>query len=384
MFKKLTPLFALLLLTAVGLDSCKKTSATMARIKRDKMAKIGVFPFQAPRFYPKGEERVGPDAELGKRIVEKMNAEWIEPGESVRKIQPVWVTRQDQNLLPALKNEEADLLIGSGVTKQRQEEIDFSTSYYTSDVVLVISPNVRQLQPMGINASKIGIRGGSAYEDFVKGKYPRAQLIPYDSFDEACMALKRGEVVGVVDDKLVAAYYLSETPGMTALEIVPETLGSIEMAIGMRKGDELLAELVNRVIGEMKGQYESMLNEHEGDRLKKVADRTVNRLRIEGLAKAPRQVTIRISKDAGSKVDIYRFANLTFTLTNTESGKSYSTSPVGFQQRTGFASASVPPGSYVVSLAKFGLRGSLNIGTESPNSVSVNIRFDVSGQMHIS
>ena len=149
MFRKLTLLFALLLLTAVGLDSCKKTSATAAKIKREKMAKIGVFPFQAPRFYPKGEERVGPDAELGKRIVEKMNAEWLEPGESARKIQPVWVTRQDQNLIPALKNEEADLVMASGVSKQRKEEIDYSTPYYTSDVVLVISPNVKKLDPTG-------------------------------------------------------------------------------------------------------------------------------------------------------------------------------------------------------------------------------------------
>jgi len=384
MFRKLTPLFALLLLlSSVGFESCKKTSATAARIKREKMAKIGVFPFQAPRFYPKGEDRLGPDAELAKRIVEKMNAEWLEPGESTRKIQPTWVTRQDQNLLPALKNEEVDLLLAAGVAKQ-QEEIDYSTPYYTSDVVLVITPNVKKLTVTGINGSKIGIRGGSAYEDFVKEKYPRAQLTPFDSFDEASMALKRGEVFGVVDDKYVAAYYLSETPGLTALEIVPGSLGTIDIAIGMRKGDEQLAELVNGVIRDMKGQYASMLDEHEGDRLQKTLDRYPNRIKIEERANANRQVTIRISKDAGSRVDIYRFANLTFTLTNTESGKSYSTSPVGFQQRTGFASASVPPGSYVVSLAKFGLRGSLNIGTQSPTSVSVNIRFDTAGRMAIS
>ncbi|MFB3906273.1 MAG: substrate-binding periplasmic protein [Acidobacteriota bacterium] len=356
----------------------------MARIKRDKMAKIGVFPFQAPRFYQRGEERLGPDAELGKRIVEKMNAEWLEPGESVRKIQPAWVARQDQNLIPALKNEEADVVLGSGISKQRQEELDFSTPYYTSDVVLVISPNVRKLDRTGINGSKIGIRGGSAYEDFVKERYPRASLTPFDSFDEACMALKRAEVVGVVDDKYLAAYYLSETPGMTALEIVPGSLGTIDMAVAMRKGDELLAEVVNAAVGEMKGQYASMLSEHDTGRVQKVLVRFDEREKREILAQAPRQVTIRISKDAGSRVDIYRFANLTFTLINTESGKSYSTSPVGFQQRTGFATASVPPGSYVVSLAKFGLRGSLNIGTESPSSVSVNIRFDASGTMHIS
>ncbi len=383
MFRKLTPLFALLLLTSLGLDSCKKTSATAARIKREKMARIGVFPFQAPRFYPKGEERLGPDAELAKRIVEKMNAEWLEPGENARKIQPVWVTRQDQNLLPALKNEEADMLLGSGISKQRQEEIDFSTPYYRSDVILVISPNVRKLQPMGINASKIGIRGGSAYEDFVKEKYPRAQLTPYDSFDEACMALKRGEVVGVIDDKYIAAYYLSETPGMTPLEIVPGSLGSIEMAIGIRKDDEQLAELVNGVIGQMKGQYDAMLNEQEGDRLQKVSDRFKDRERREALAQSPRHVTIRITKDPGSRVDIYRFANLSFILTD-GGGKSYPTSPVGFQGKTGLASVSVPPGSYRVSLPKFGIQGSLNIGTESPSSVSMNIRFDVGGGMHIS
>jgi len=384
MFRKLTPLFALLLLTAVGLDSCKKTSATMARIKRDKMAKIGVFPFQAPRFYQKGEDRLGPDAELGKRIVEKMNAEWLEPAENIRKIQPAWVARQDQNLIPALKNEEADVVLGSEVSKQRQEGLDFSTPYYTSDVVLVISPNVRKLDRTAINGSKMGIRGGSAYEYFVKERYPRASLTPFDSFDEACMALKRAEVVGVIDDKYLAAYYLSETPGMSALEIVPGSLGSIDMAVAMRKGDEILAELVNGVIRDIKGQYDTVLAEHEGDRLQKVLGRYPHRIKIETMANAPRQVTIRISKDAGSKVDIYRFANLTFTLTNTETGKSYSTSPVGFQQRTGFASASVPPGKYTVTLSKFGVGGSLNIGPESPKSVSLNIRFDVSGQIHIS
>jgi len=384
MLRKITPLFALLLLTAVGLESCESTSATVARIKRDKMAKVGVFPFQAPRFYPKGEERVGPDAELGKRIVEKMNAEWLEPEQSARKIQPVWVTRQDQNLLTALKNEEADLVMAAGVTRQRQEEFDFSTTYYTSDVVLVISPNVRKLKITEINGSKIGIRGGSAYEDYVKEKYPRAQLTPYDSFDEACFALKRAEVVGVIDDKYIAAYYLTETTGLNVLEILPGSLGTIDTAIAMRKDEEQLKEFVNGIIGEMKNQHASMLAEHDGGRLEKVLDRYPKRKKIEEMANAPRQVTIRISKDQGSRVDIYRFANLTFTLTNTDSGKSYSTSPVGFQQRTGFASASVPPGSYVVSLAKFGLRGSLNIGTQSPNSVSVNIRFDTAGRMSIS
>jgi len=384
MLRKITPLFALLLLTAVGLESCESTSATVARIKRDKMAKVGVFPFQAPRFYPKGEERVGPDAELGKRIVEKMNAEWLEPEQSARKIQPVWVTRQDQNLINALKNEEADLVLAAGVSKQQQEEIDYSTPYYTSDVVLVISPHVKKLKLSEVNGAKIGIRGGSTYEDFVKEKHPRAQLTPYDSFDEACLALKRGEVFGGIDDKYVAGYYLTETTGLTVLEIVPGTLGSIDIAVAMRKEEEQLKELVNGVIGEMKNQHASMLAEHDGGRLQKVLGRFPKREDEEKRANAPRQVTIRISKDQGSKVDIYRFANLTFTLTNTESGKSYSTSPVGFQQRTGFASASVPPGKYVVSLAKFGLQGSLNIGTQSPNAVSVNIRFDTAGRMSIS
>jgi ABC-type amino acid transport substrate-binding protein len=382
MLRKLTPLFALLLLTALSYDSCSSTSATIARIKRDKMAKIGVFPFQAPRFYQHAEDRLGPDAELGKQIVEKMNAEWLEPGESVRRIQPVWVTRQDQNLIPALKNEEADFLLDIGVYKQEREEIDYSTPYSQSNVVLVISPNVKKLHPTGINGSKIGIRGGSAYEIFAKQKYPRAQLIPYDSFDEASMALKRGEVVGVIDDSYVAAYYLSETPGLTALEIVPGTLGSIELAVAMRKGDDQLAKLVNGVIRDMNGQYTTMLAEQDAGRLRKVEVRFAEREKKEKLANAPRQVTIRITKDPGSKVDIYRFANLSFTFT--DGSKTYSSSPVGFQGRTGVASVSVPPGNYLVQLKKFNLSGSLNIGPESPSSVTMNIRFDTSGIMHIS
>ncbi|RPI28724.1 MAG: amino acid ABC transporter substrate-binding protein [Acidobacteria bacterium] len=383
MLRKLVSLSVLLLFTAVGLTSCNPTSPTVAKIKREKMAKIGVFPFQPPRFYPKDTERIGPDSTLGQAIVERMNAEWLEPGESTRKIQPVWVERKSENLLPALKAEEADLALGAGITKARQEEFDFSKAYYTAEVVLVMSPTVKILQPSQISGSKIGVRGGSAMEDFAKEKYPGAQLTPYDSLDEAILALRRGEVYGVLEDKYLAAYSLDTMPGVSQIEIRPGNLGTIDTAVAARKGEEQLLELVNKIIDEKKGEYQKVFAEHEAGHYDKVIGRFKHREDLQKLALAPRQITIRISKDPGSKTDIYRFANLTFTLTEQGSGKSYSSSPVGFQQRTGIASATVPPGNYVIALPKFGLRTGLNIGKESGNSVSVNIRFDVNGQMRI-
>ncbi|HXK58954.1 MAG TPA: ABC transporter substrate-binding protein [Acidobacteriota bacterium] len=348
------------------------------------MAKFAVFPFQAPRYYPKGEDRIGPDAELAKAIVEQMNAEWLEPGQSTRQIEPVWVTRQTESLLSALRNEEADMALGIGITKKGQEEFDFSKPYYTSELVLVISPMVKKLHPTGINGSKIGVRAGGAIEEFVKEKYPRAEITPYDSLDEAILALKRGEVVGVIDDKYLAAYSLDTVPGVGYLEIVPGTLGTLEVAVAVRKGEAQMIELVNKVIAATSDQYQKTFAEHEAGRFEKVAVRFTQREEKEKLAQAPRHVTIRISKDRGSKVDIYKFANLTFTLTNTGTGQSYSSSPVGFKDRTGFASAQVPPGSYIISLPRFNFRTSANIGDQSPSSVTINIRFDSQDALHVS
>ena len=73
----------MLSLTAVlvCLGSCGGSPGALMSIRGDKAAYIGTVPFEAPLFYQKGTEMVGPDAELATRIVANIKSALSEPGD---------------------------------------------------------------------------------------------------------------------------------------------------------------------------------------------------------------------------------------------------------------------------------------------------------------
>jgi ABC-type amino acid transport substrate-binding protein len=381
MIKKLLPLFALL--GAVILNTACSSSPTQARIVRDKQAKIGASAFQAPLLYFKEREALGPDAELARRIVDKMNAEWLEPN-APRKIVPAWVNREGDALLPALRDE-ADFLLGVGVTKEAEEkgDITFSTPYYKSDLVLLHNPILRELTKEKTVGQRIGVRAGTAIEQIVKKTY-RAQPVPFETLDEAVLSLRRGEVGGVVDDQYMAAYSLDTLGGCGQLEIVPGSLGTVDIAAAVRKGDDELLTLINSVIAGMNGDYARILAENDAGRLAKVKQRYYARKKVEEERRRPRQVTIRIYKDPGSPVDVYRFANLSFTLTNVnDPAQVYTTSRVDFQGKVGYCNVTMPPGTYLMTQPKFGFTARVIIAENAERTVTLSIRFDKAGNIMV-
>lgn len=107
----------------------------------------------------------------------------------------------------------------------------------------------------------------------------------------------------------------------------------------------------------------------------KVEERHPKRLRALQKAKEPRRVLFRVSRDPSFNFDIYRLANLSYTLTNHDTGQSYQSSRIDFQQSTGISSANLPPGQYTLSLAKYGLQAGFQIAAQDPGQVTINIRI---------
>ena len=228
----MTRKFLLLLLPLCALflaSSCGPSSATINKMKTEKMAKIGTSPFMPPLVYQKGQEYVGPDAVLANRLVEKMNAEWLQGDPAARKIRLVHVARKTSELTNALKNSEADLIIsGYEVTDSRKQELDFSDSYYTSELMLAINPFVnKSLNLTNMRGQKIGVRGGSGAEEVVKSK--GAEPVAMGTMDDCVLALKSGEVSGVVDDKYMLAYALDTLPASSHLEISSNSSDEFEL-----------------------------------------------------------------------------------------------------------------------------------------------------------
>ena len=374
-------LLGLLLAVTLALVGCGAGGAkTIEKIHRDKFAYVGTVPFEAPLMYQVGGELVGPDAELGNRVVARLQETRVGPGSN--EIRLTWINRTYAGLPAALLNGEVDLVVGVfAITEERKKEIAFSDPYYRSELALIVNPVHKDLTPANLAGVTIGVREGTGVEALAKQKFASSTLHPFKTIDDAVLALRRSEVDAVIDDRLMGAYALATVPGVGHLELVPETVGTIDIAAGLKKRDNEMLKLVNGVIAEMKeeGVFASMAKEHLGDYLDEVNARRTERLAMAQKAQEPRQIKISVSKDKNFDMDIYRMANLRFVFRNSTTGSSVSSSQIGFQGAVGVASAAVPPGSYQLTLPKFNFSTPVEIDPSDAKEVPIKIRLTSGG-----
>ena len=366
----------LLLLITLLAVSC---SRAVERIKEAGTVHVVAVPHGGPLIYQSHEELVGVDAELVKRIVERLNRIEVIPGQPTH-IELRWVSKSYGGWIAGLENREGDLAVaGLGITEEAQQHVQFSDPYYTSELVLLINPTYRRdiRGTDQLKSATVGVRDSTAAQYLVEKQFSESTVSPFKTLDNAVLALRRGEVDAVIDDRNMAAYTLDTVPGMGHLEILPGTVGKIDCGVAMRNRDSDLRELVNEVITETKadGHIAQWVNEHIGDRVARVEGRHPLRLERDRVANDPRRVAIRVSKAPNFDFDIYRLANLSFLLTDQKTGKSYRSSRIKFQQRVAVSQVTVPPGHYVLSLRKYRLQVSVVIDTQDPSNPTVNIRL---------
>ena len=364
----------------VWLGGCGGAPGALLSIKSDKAAYIGTVPFEAPLFYQKGTEMVGPDAELAARIVASIKSALSEPGND-RDVTLRFITRSYATLIPALENGEAHFVLGVfGISESRKERVSFSTPYYTSQLGLAINPVLNDLRPELLKNVTIGVREATVVEEVVKQKFPSVKTAPFKAVDDGVLALRRGEIDALIDDRYMLAYSLDTVPGSKGLELVPGDVGQVECAVAVRKGDAELLKIVNDSIAKVQSEdlYAKWTAEHVGECLAQVEERHTVRMKQE---LGPRNIEIRVSKDTNYNFDIYKMANLSFQLTNSKTGEKSRSSRIRFRRKVGSSSTTIIPGNYTLSLPKFGFNQKIDITKDDPDKVTFSIRLKTGGQI---
>ncbi len=356
---------------------------TLHQIEKEGSAYFGVVPFEAPLLHQVETEFVGPEPALARQISQRI-------GEELKRsdVEPFWIHRGNDGLVSALLNDSADFVISVfGKTPEREQQVAFSETYYTSELVAVINPTRNDtIRPNTLGRAKIGVRQATAVEQKVRATYPDAEVVPIETLDEAILQLRSGDVDAVVDDRIMAAYALATITGVSHLEILPNlVVESIECGVAVRKGETKLLQLVNEAIRESKAEYQAWIDDQfSPDELAVVMGRHQKRTQAARRANKPRRVVIRISKSASSSFDIYRVANLKYVFRDESGGQSHTSSRINFEGRTGVSSVTVPPGKYSVTITKFNTTfGTLLILPDDPLRVNVNIRLQASGQFRM-
>jgi polar amino acid transport system substrate-binding protein len=374
------------LITALLLSACGETSPGFDNIRRNRLIAIGSAPFEAPLLYQSGQEWVGPDAQLGELINESIRESLQE--ETTLDIDAAWIGLAYGDLAHKLENGEVSYVLGVyGITEDRKELVTFSQPYYKSELVLMVNPLGANIGPDDLAGSTIGVREGTAVEQFVRTKFPDSKVAPVTTLDDAILALRRGEVSAVIDDRYMAAYSLDTMPGTSGLEVFPAVLGTIEIAVAVPKNAPRLLEMVNAIIARVNNEnlYDQWLDGEPKEQVARVEQRRPDRLVNEERAVEPRRIVIRVSKDTNYDFDIYRLANLSFTLTEEESGKTFTSSRIDFQSQVGVSSITVPPGTYKIVLPKYNnwSPGVVQVQPSDPDRVTVTIRLRTGGQVRM-
>ncbi len=384
MVRKLLLVF--LSLPVLVLPSCggEASTATFNRMSKNQFVTIASVPFEGPLLYERSQVWIGPDAELGRLVVERI-AEAIEGGDE---IEGRWIGMQHATLATTLANSEVDIALGVfGITEARKELVAFSEPYYTSQLVLVINPTHRDARPNSLDGLEVGVREGTAVEELVKQQFAGSTIVPFKNLDDAILALRRAEIGAVIDDQYMAAFALDTVPGVGHLEIVPEVVGTVDTAVAVQKKDTRLLEMVNEVIARVKSEdlYSQWLQEEAEAQLAQVQERHPERLERDRQAVLPRRVVIQVSKDNNNDFDIYRMANLTFTLTDEKSGQSYNSSRIDFKGSTGSASLTLQPGRYKLMVRRMNnwSPGIVVVQPSDPERLTIKIRLQRGGQVRM-
>ena len=151
----------------------------------------------------------------------------------------------------------------SGITinDERLEEVDFTDSYYDSNLAIVTMKDSKVTKD-GLKDVKIGAQSGTSGEDWVKEYVGDANYTPYTAITEALLALRTGKVEALVYDAPVAeAHIAGEYSDMAVLETIAT---GEQYGIAVNKENTALKEAINGALAEMKadGTLEKLVAEY--------------------------------------------------------------------------------------------------------------------------
>ena len=192
----------------------------------------------APFEYYQNNEIVGVDVEIAKEIAKEMGKTLV--------IKDVAF----DSIINEVKSGKADIgAAGISYTEERSKQVDFSSDYFTSKIVVIVKDSDNEIDFNNLGAKKIAVQLGSTADTFVTNNYKNATITRQKKYLAAIEDLKNDKVDCVVMDELPAKQILSKN---TNLKILNKILSSENYGMVVKKNNKELLDTVNEVIEDLK------------------------------------------------------------------------------------------------------------------------------------
>jgi polar amino acid transport system substrate-binding protein len=172
------------------------------------------------------------------------------------------------DLFSSLDKDEADAAIASiRIDAEAVTKADFTERYYATPARFIAHKDsaLKDVRPETVEGKKIGVARGTGHEAFLKAFFPAAEAVPFDSADDAQMALKAGQVDLVFGDGVGLTFWLNGVTSDGCCEFrggpyLDAKYFGEGVGIAVKKGNRQLVEILNYALEQVhaSGRYEGL------------------------------------------------------------------------------------------------------------------------------
>jgi histidine transport system substrate-binding protein len=220
-----------------------------ASAKELKEIRFGVQPDSPPFEMKMADGKLaGFDIDLGDAICEKL------------KVECVWVENDFDGMIPALKAKKFDGVLSSmSVTEKRQKQMAFSDKLFNAPARMVVKKGSPLLPTAELlKGKRIGVQQGTTQETYAKTYWAPlgVTVVSYQNQDLNQADLIAGRVDATLQDAVQADVGFLKTPRGRDFDFAGPPLNDVKTlgsgtAIGLRKEDDELRQLINKAIADI-------------------------------------------------------------------------------------------------------------------------------------
>jgi polar amino acid transport system substrate-binding protein len=173
-----------------------------------------------------------------------------------------------EDLFSSLDKDEANAAIASiRIDADALTKADFTERYYATPARFIArkESELKDVRPETVEGKKIGVARGTGHEAFLKAFFPAAEAVPFDSADDAQMALKAGQVDLVFGDGVGLTFWLNGVTSDGCCEFRGGPYFDAKyfgegVGIAVKKGNRQLVEILNYALEQVhaSGRYEGL------------------------------------------------------------------------------------------------------------------------------
>ncbi|WP_416424355.1 ABC transporter substrate-binding protein [Pseudomonas sp. App30] len=229
--KKLTALAALSLALLSGIAHADR----LEDIQKAGVLRVAAFDSNPPFGFidTKTKQLAGLDVDYAKAIAAKLGVKL--------ELQPT----NPANRVPLLVANKVDLVLANfTITKERAEQVNFSTPYFASGQQFIVKKGTLKNES-DLNTWRVGVDKGTTNEGVLREKFPGAKVVAYDDTPFAFTALRNGNVQAITQDGPKLIGLLANVPDRDKYEVPPFTISDDLIGVGLPKGETALTNFVN-------------------------------------------------------------------------------------------------------------------------------------------